>query len=210
MMDIDIKGLVPRFIYDDKNGHAMAKAIEAGLRYFLSVCQTALDTWGNVDAMPEWRLDEMAWEYNIPYDYTADIDVKRGWIRSVYTLYRLYGTPEGVKQYMAPYFEGASVEEPWEYGGDPYHFRLVFPDGWTPTNVAWATLAVNAIKNVRSVLDGLVFDGDLTTQLYSGTAMVAHDASTYRVPATVFEGNYYTDEDGNIALDEMGNIMMEE
>lgn len=210
MFTFDIEKSVPKFILNDKNGYAIAKAIEAGMQIMNDKAHQGLSIIYDCDAMPEWRLDEMAWEYNIPYDYTADIEVKRGWIRSVYTLYRLYGTPEGVIQYMAPYFEGAAVEEPWEYGGDPYHFRLVFPDGWTPTNVAWATLAVNAIKNVRSVLDGLTFDGEVTTQLYGGTAVVAHDATTYRVPAAVFDGNYYTDEAGNIALDELGNIMMEE
>ena len=210
MMDIDIKRLVPRFIYNDKNGHAMAKALEAGLTYFLQVCKLGLDTWGNVDAMPEWRLDELAWEYNIPYDSTADVEVKRGWIRNVYSLSRLYGTPEGVVQYMAPFFDGAAVQEAWEYNGDPYHFRMVFPEEWTPEKIAWATTAINTVKNVRSVLDGYVFDREWQCDLYQGCGIAARERGTFRVPAQIVEGDYYTDENDEPALDERGIIMMTE
>ena len=127
MMDFDIRALVPRFILEDKDGLAMAKALEAGLKDFLEICQQGLDTWGNVDEMPEWRLDELAWEYNIPYDYNAGISVKREWIRNAYSLSRMYGTPEGIMRYMAGYFEEATLQENWEYSGQPYHFRMVFP-----------------------------------------------------------------------------------
>ncbi len=211
MMDFDIKRLIPRFVYNDKNGHALAKALEAGLRYFLDVCQLGLDVWSNVDAMPEWRLDELAWEYNIPYDYTADVEVKRGWIHNVYALSKLYGTPEGMVQYMAPFFNGAAIQEPWDYGGDPYHFRMVFPDDWSPERIAWATTAIHSVKNVRSVLDGYVFKGeDLRRELFEGLAIAGHEHGRFAVAAVQIEGTVYTDENGSIAMDENGVIMMME
>ena len=62
----DINRIFPRFILQDKNGYAIAKALQAGLDYFLARSKVALDTILDVDEMPEWRLDEIAWEYNIP------------------------------------------------------------------------------------------------------------------------------------------------
>lgn len=210
MMDFDIKGLVPRFIWDDKNGHAMAKAMEAGLKDFLAVCKTGLDNWGNVQAMPEWRLDEMAWEYNIPYDFTADVEVKREWISNVYGLSRLYGTPEGIVEYMGAYFENATLQEAWEYGGQPFHFRMIFPDSWTPEKVAWATRAINEVKNVRSVLDTYTFIGKWLHNIYAGCALYTYESGTYHLPAVEIENDWYIDELSNMLLDENGILLIVE
>lgn len=210
MMDFDIKHLVPRFIWNDKNGHAIAKAMEAGLKDFLAVCKLGLDTWGNVEAMPEWRLDEMAWEYNIPYDYTADVAIKREWIRNVYELSRLYGTPEGIAQYMGGYFDETTLEEAQEYGGDPFHFRVLFSGSWTPEKVTWATRAINTVKNVRSVLDSYTFIGKWLHDLYVGCALFTYEAATYQVPVVVIENDWYIDEDSDMLLDEAGILLIVE
>ena len=74
MINFNVADVFPRFILNDTNGYAMAKAIEAALKYFLAKCQEGLDTLQDVDKMPEWRLDECAWESNCLYDYNADVD----------------------------------------------------------------------------------------------------------------------------------------
>lgn len=210
MMKFDLTRLVPRFILEDKDGYAMAKAIEAGMKDFLAVAQIGLETWGDVDKMPEWRLDELAWEYNIPYDYNANIEIKREWIRNVQALSRMYGTPDGIAQYMGGYFEEATVEENWEYDGDPFHFRVRFPGSWTPEKVAWATKAIQAVKNVRSVLDRYTFVGKWQHNLYVGCAMYTHEATSYSVPLVVIENDWYIDELENMLLDENGILLIVE
>ena len=210
MMQFDLTRLVPRFILEDKEGYAMAKAIETGLKDFLAIAQRVLDTWGNVDEMPVWRLDELAWEYNIPYDYNAEADIKREWIRNVQALSRLYGTPEGIAQYMGGYFEEATVEEAWQYDGDPFHFRVRFPGSWTPEKVAWATKAIQAVKNVRSVLDRYTFVGKWQHNLYVGCAMYTHEATNYSVPLVIIEDDWYIDENSDMLLDEKGILLIVE
>ena len=155
----DINRLFPRFILKDVNGLAMAKAIEAGLNYFLQQAKEGLDTLQNVDEMPEWRLDELAWEYNCLYDYSADVDVKRGWIRDAVKNYQLHGTAEGVRQYLKTYFGESSVDEFWEFGGDPGEFNVTVTGLRSDENEAWIRKAVEKAKNVRSVLNNIVFNG---------------------------------------------------
>lgn len=172
MMDFNINALVPRFIRRDKNGYALTRAIEAGMKDFLAVAQLGLDTVSNVDTMPEWRLDELAWEYNILYDYSADVETKRGWIRNAAQSYSLYGTPAGVMQYLEATFDSVRLEEWWEYGGDPYHFRVTVDGEYNEENEAWAMTAANTAKNVRSVLDEIIFNsGSTTVPLYVGAAV---------------------------------------
>ena len=107
MFEFDFSRLFPRFLLNDKNGYAMAKAIEAGLNYFLEKCQDGLDCVQNVEKMPEWRLDEMAWEYNILYDYAAPVATKRIWIANAIEYYAKYGTAAAITKYLEGVFGSA-------------------------------------------------------------------------------------------------------
>ncbi len=155
MIDFDIRWLFPRFMLNDREGFAVCRAIEAGLKAFLDICQSGIDTWGTASEMPEWRLDEMAWEYNIPYDYTASVEQKREWVRDAVPLYRTLGTKKGIYQFLKGYFGEIEIQENWEYGGDPYHFRVTVGGEWTPSTEAWARKAIDRVKSLRSVLDDL-------------------------------------------------------
>ena len=155
MFQFDIADLFPGFLLNDKNGHAMAKAIEAGLKYFLEKCQDGLDCVQNVEKMPEWRLDEMAWELNCLYDYTADVAAKRRWIRDAVPLFASYGTPSSIYNFLTGYFDDIELEENWQYSGDSFHFRVTLSGEWTDDREAWARKAIAAAKNVRSVMDTL-------------------------------------------------------
>jgi len=153
MIDFEIKQLIPRFLLRDKNGKAMAYAIEAALRAMNSVAKTGVDLIANVETMPEWRLDELAWEYNCLYDYAANINEKRRWIREAVPIYRVYGTVKAIYNYLEGVFDEVEVEENWQYGSEPFHFRVTVGGEWTDAKEAWADQAIEAAKNVRSILD---------------------------------------------------------
>lgn len=142
------------------------------MELYLQAIQNGIDVTLNVDSMPEWRLDEMAWELNTVYDYSADIESKRRWIREATALYASYGTVEAVYNYLSGYFDIITVEESWEYGGEPYHFRVIVDGQWDASKIAWARQAIEATKNVRSVLD------ELNTGTYTGITIHAETSWT--------------------------------
>ena len=156
--DIHIERWLPKFILRDKNGYAIAKAIEAGLNMMNTIVQEGVQNLIDVNCMPEWALDEKAWEYNIIYDYSAPVETKRGWVRDAFTMHSLYGTPAGIIKYLEPYFDNATVQEWWEYEASPYHFRVVLAAERTAENDAWAHKAINQVKNVRSILDLIIYN----------------------------------------------------
>ena len=90
----NIERLVPRFLLYDKNGHALAKAIEKCFQLASEAAQRGLDILKDPYKMPEWRLDEMALELNCLYDFNADVEQKRYWITNATKLYQVYGTPQ--------------------------------------------------------------------------------------------------------------------
>ena len=175
MFEIDIGTLFPRFLLADRNGYAMAKALEAGLNAFLAVLQDGLDTVGDVEKMPEWRLDEMAWETQCLYDYDAEVAQKREWIKNALPYYRLYGTPKGIQEYLDGFFEDAVLEEASEYSGSAYHFRVRIPGPMDSASVDEAERAVLRIKNVRSVLDSIGFSLEGRAAAYAGAAIYSVD-----------------------------------
>ena len=154
----DIKRLVPRFIYADRNGYALSKAIERAFEYVAEKVEEGLAILKDPDEMPEWRLDELAEDYNILYDYTAEIEVKRNWIKNAMDFYSIYGTPAGIVQYLQAVFDTVTLEESWEYGADPFHFRVTVTGEWSSEVDEWAKKSIERAKNVRSVLDTIIFN----------------------------------------------------
>lgn len=153
MFEFDLEQVFPGLILGDQTGYALAKAIAAGLHDFLDAVGEGLKVTQDIAEMPEWRLDEMAWELGCLYDYNADIEQKRAWIENAVPLYSIRGTPRSIVEYLAGYFGGAAVEENWQYSGSPFHFRVTVAGELNPENDAWMQQAVAIAKNVRSVLD---------------------------------------------------------
>ena len=160
MLDHRCDDWTPAFRRRDRNTRALAKAIEAGMRALNAIAQQGFDCIAKVETMPEWRLDELAWEYNLLYDETADIETKRGWIADALSLYTLSGTAAGIEKYLRAAFDTAQVEEWFDYEGEPFHFRVNLSGKWSEETNAWAYKTIERIKNVRSVLDSIVFDSE--------------------------------------------------
>ena len=171
-MNAQVLPLLPQFILHDAEGYAVAKAIQAAMGYFCDTLQAGLDTLYDPDKMPEWRLDELAWETGCMYDYNAGIESKRDWIRNATGYARLLGTPEGLLQYIRGHFPSTEVEEWFDYEGEPYHFRLNIPEKLTLKRFEDVLAAVEYAKNVRSVLDttGLHLLDEVAT-VYHATAV---------------------------------------
>ena len=168
---VNIFQIFPRYILEDEDGYAMCKALEAGLNYFLEKCNESMGIMLDVDKMPEWRLDELAWEYNCLYNYDADIDIKREWIRNAYKNYRIHGTAEGIRQYLAIYFGESVVNEYWEFSGNPGQFNVTVTGLRNDENEAWIRKACAKAKNVRSELNNIIFNGgESSGSILCGTA----------------------------------------
>ncbi len=181
-----IKRLVPRFLYNDKTGHAICKAIERAFQMVAEGAQHGLDIIQDPEKMPEWRLDELANELNCVYDYKADVESKRYWIANAVQLYRIYGTPQAIISFLEGAFQTVEVEESWQYDGDPFHFRVIVSgQSYDADKIAWAQKAIEGVKNVRSVLDTVTVDA--TSGIF-----VSADTDYFYVPYIFTSEDEYT------------------
>lgn len=206
-ISFNIERLVPHFILNDKNGYAMAKAIERAFQLVAEKTQQGLDIILDVDKMPEWRLDELAKDYNCLYDFSADVESKRAWIKNARYMNEIIGTPEGVMQYLRGYFDDISIQEAWEYEGNPFHFRVLANGTWSESLENWIISAIEHAKNLRSVLDYTrIHLPDITgrNQIYVGLSLYGactHTLGPIAMPNLDAE-HYLVDELGSYLMDE--------
>lgn len=173
MEKLDITHLIPNFILGDKNGWALAKALERGLEIYLDKIQDGLDAALNPDKMPEWRLDELAQDEGIFwYDYTAALSVKREMVKNARKVYAMLGTKAGVQRAAQDCASDAIIQEWFEYGGEAAHFRIYSRMGEAVENASAMAKSANDVKRLSSVLESIFVDlHPLTQQLYTGLAL---------------------------------------
>ncbi len=148
---------VPLFLDKDKNGHALKAALEAGNKRFLADIEQAHKYLYDVDSMPEWRLDDMAWEWNMVwYDFSMPVEIKREMVRRAEAISQGIGTPGLLKYMLEAVFETVHILNGPDYGGEPYHFRVEVMGNRAGEMEAWAQRAVEIFKPLRSVFDGFI------------------------------------------------------
>lgn len=176
MIHVGTNGMIPKFLLDDKNGYAMAKVIERACQIMCDVAQNGIDTVLNVEKMPEWRLDEIAWEYNILwYDYGANAETKREIIKNLYAVSRNLGTKSAVENVIRTYFGEGAVKEWFEYDGLPGHFRV---ETSNPTvreeKFAQFLFVLKNVKRLSAKLDEVMILLDGQFDMFAGFAL--HEA----------------------------------
>ena len=126
--DIELIKLLPQFMRDDVSVKGLAVGADQVVKD-LTASVRVLSTWDHIDELSESELDELAWELNIQwYDHSAGIDVKRGLIKNSDKVFQRLGTKWAVENIISTYFGEGHVEEWFEYGGDPGHFRVLSPN----------------------------------------------------------------------------------
>lgn len=160
-MNFDFTKLIPRFIAKDKDGYALARAIEAGLKSMGATIDKGIETLQDADKAPEWRLDELAWEYGADwYDYDADVDIKRSQIKGVQAFYDRLGTPYAVVSALNAVYGNGEIEEWTAYSGTPFHYRVYVTDEQVVEEYREKLLKLlGIVQNVRSVLDEIIYYG---------------------------------------------------
>jgi hypothetical protein len=94
------------------------------------------------------------------YDYSYPIEVKRRTIRDSIQVHRRLGTKYAVEKALGAVYPGTKVEEWFEYGGDPYKFRVVIgatEAGITAGHQAAVLDRVRFYKNLRSHLEAISY-----------------------------------------------------
>lgn len=204
---------LPTALKTDPEMNALATVIANELsQYVDNTANVSLYTC--IDNLPESLLDILADDFKIDWwDGDYSVEEKRNILKNNWQVHRVIGTKSSVETAMAAIIPGVKVYEWFEYGGDPFHFRLIVDSADEFIDTAKYQRALEKLqyyKNMRSVLEG---DGILARTQKTGGFSVFVGAALQRACVRTFQCNvptlrqhiYLTNEDGLILTNEKGD-----
>lgn len=176
MNDYDIRSAdftrsLPPPLKDDPEINALGRAIAEQLQITARQIRQNI-IYARIDELDEQTLDILAYDLHVDwYDYSYPIEVKRRTIKDSVKIHRRLGTKYAVETALGAVFPGTRVEEWFEYGGDPYTFRVIInatENGVTAAQQAAVLERVIFYKNLRSHLEAVRFKVEKKTTVHVG------------------------------------------
>lgn len=130
-----------------------------------------------IDTLDEPLLDILAHDFKVDWwDPEYSLEEKRRTLKSSWRVHKLMGTKAAVETAISAIYPDTQVSEWWEYGGKPYHFKLLIDATYEDVNPARHQRVIDRVafyKNLRSVLDEVEYydAGGLATE-YFGAACI--------------------------------------
>lgn len=171
--NLRLLSLQPEFLQTDPVTAALCRALDP-IFWQLAAQLRGLLLYTHVDELPGELLDELAWGWEIDwYNPEGTLEERRATVKSAFSVFRRRGTAYALRTAVEAGFGAARVEEWFDYGGEPYHFRIVVEDPTVTTSRAVAFLStVERVKNVRSVLDNIIISNTSPGPCWLGAASV--------------------------------------
>ena len=186
LKNIEFIKLLPQFMREDGAVKGLAAAVDKIVPAVSERLETA-STWDCIDKLNETELDALAWELNIFwYDYGADIAIKRELVKNSDMVHKTLGTKWAVENVIKTYFGSGYVEEWFEYGGEPGHFRVRSSNpSVSQTAVDAFTSLLNKVKRASAKLDGIFIDSSGSLTLSAGVAVREAVRERHEVSRTI-------------------------
>lgn len=167
--------LIPPSIVNDPQVQAISAAVTPQLQEVSQSIRECI-ILARLDELQEEVVDLLAWQYHVDfYDSELSIDQKRNLVRTSIDAHRHKGTPYAVELVVKAILEDAIVQEWFEYGGEPYFFRVIKINGQITADMyPRLKKAVDTVKNTRSWLEGVSLSRSVTSNLYLGVAQGVH------------------------------------
>lgn len=146
------KNLLPPNLAGDKNIEALCES--ADHVFTLNAELYKLLIYSRIDELPEEVLDLLAWQFHVEgYEFASTTEEKRSLIKKAIELHRYKGTKWAVEKALGALGIDCVLEEWFEYGGEPYHFRVLLSGIKEESKWVEIKKAIEEYKNVRSWFD---------------------------------------------------------
>lgn len=124
LLDAELRDGVPRVLQKQPWVEALSRAVLDLHRQTMGFIDGS-QIYTAIDTVSEAVLDALAVSWKIDwYDPEYDLEQKRRIVQTALTIRRTMGTAAAVKAQADAIYPGSTVEEWYEYGGEPGYFRL--------------------------------------------------------------------------------------
>ena len=124
------------------------------------------EIYTRIDELDEEVLDKLAYDFKIEwYEPLDSVENKRKTVKECIMVHKYKGTKFALETALRCLYDDVEVFEWQDYGGEPYHFKVVIYD--TSNDFSKRSRVIEKImyyKNLRSVLDSIVFEVGVKTE----------------------------------------------
>lgn len=197
MQNISLLDVAPKNLFVDETVRNIVAGIDPYLRDIASMIPVDA-VIASIETLPESIVDVLAWQWSVDfYDELKSLAEKRNAVKQSIAVHRIKGTRRAVEIALHMVYTSGEVSEWFEYGGQPYYFRVRFiePENIRTEDVDRVIRIINAVKNMRSWLESIGFMRHVPMGLYHGTVVATN--KTYRLmpphphDVTIRSGTYH-------------------
>lgn len=188
--DGQLTDIMPHNISKNPEVQALSYALQQACRILYQYSRR-LYIYFNLDEQPEEIIDLLASELRTQYyRNTMDIATKRSLVKNTLIWYMSAGTPKAIEELVSVVFGEGEVKEWYEYGDEPYYFKIKTNAILTPEISDFFAIMIRKVKNTRSHLRRIDIHRTIDSEFFSGIGQRA----CYRAPAVT--DNYAGKEGG--------------
>lgn len=119
----------------------------------------------NIDGLEEAVLDILAKDFKVDWwDADYSLEEKRRTLKSSWRVHKTLGTKAALEEAVNAIYPGSAIEEWFDYGGEPHHFRISVKNNGAFTSMeslAEFLRLVESVKRLSSWLDTITIITDL-------------------------------------------------
>lgn len=177
--DGQLTDIMPGNITQKPEVKALSYALQQAYRLLYRYSRR-LYIYSNLDEQPEEVIDLLASELRTQYyRSTLDIDTKRRLVKNTLIWYMSAGTPNAVEELVAAVFGEGEVKEWFEYGDDPFYFKVETKAVLTEEMIDFFSKMIGRVKNTRSHIRAVDIRRTVEQRICAG----AGQSQTIRPPA---------------------------
>lgn len=152
----------------NKDTRSLSVAFAKQMKKYLTYADR-LNVWGNIDHLEPEHYDVFAACIAALY-YRSDFpdDKKLKLIKQNYSVRRSAGTQTAIDALLENVFDDARYIPWYEYGGKPYHFKVLLFDVLKENNIELMSNAMKKVKAARSIMDAVDIGRIATNVTYCG------------------------------------------
>ena len=177
----DFSDFLPGALRHDPKMIALARTLTEQLLTVSGSMDNVL-IYSRFEELPEDLVDILAYDMHVDwYDYSYPLQVKRDMVKNSVKVHKKMGTKYAMETALGSIWPKSEVEEWFNYGGEPHHFRVVCDVTEDRITASFAQLvkAIRMYKRLSSHLDGIVYQTRIDCIIETHA-----DYTVYKTPVT--------------------------
>lgn len=178
---VDFTAFLPEALKHDPKMIALATALAEQMMAAGGLVEDVL-IYSRIDELPEELVDILAYDLHVDwYEYSYPLNIKRDILKNSVKVHKKMGTKYAIEKALGGLYPKSEVEEWFDYGGHPHHFRIVC-DVTSERIMASYEQIVNAVKMYKRLSSRME---EVTYQCRIYSTITTHtDCYKYNAPLT--------------------------